>query len=76
MHCKSFSECEILSAHEARCVCYEDCHSDHDHDPVCTTNGTTYDKKCWHKLNYCKGLENNPVYHPGSCEGREGFLLS
>jgi len=37
---------------------------------VCTANGTTYDNKCWHELSYCRGLENNLVYHPGSCEGK------
>ena len=74
VHCPSFGVCKTFSAHEARCVCYEDCPSYH--DPVCTANGTTYDNKCWHELNYCKGLENNLVYHPGSCEGREGFLLT
>jgi len=36
---------------------------------VCTAIGTTYDNKCWHELYYCRGLENNLVYHPGSCEG-------
>ena len=74
VHCPSFGVCKTFSAHEARCVCYEDCPSYH--DPVCTANGTTYDNKCWHELYYCRGLENNLVYHPGSCEGREGFLLS
>ena len=74
VHCPSFGVCKTFSAHEARCVCYEDCPSYH--DPVCTANGTTYDNKCWHELYYCRGLENNLVYHPGSCEGRQGFLLS
>ncbi|XP_020609571.1 uncharacterized protein LOC110048125 [Orbicella faveolata] len=67
VHCPSFGVCKTFSAHEARCVCYEDCPSYH--DPVCTANGTTYDNKCWHELYYCRGLENNLVYHPGSCEG-------
>ena len=68
VHCPSFGVCKTFSAHEARCVCYEDCPSYH--DPVCTANGTTYDNKCWHELYYCRGLENNLVYHPGSCEGK------
>ncbi|XP_078367482.1 uncharacterized protein LOC144651423 [Oculina patagonica] len=67
VHCPSFGVCKTYSAYEARCVCYEDCPSYQ--DPVCTANGTTYDNKCWHELNYCRGLENNLVYHPGSCEG-------
>jgi len=71
VHCPSFGVCKTFSAHEARCVCYEDCPSYH--DPVCTANGTTYDNKCWHELYYCRGLENNLVYHPGSCEGKKGF---
>ena len=68
VYCPSFGVCKTFSAHEARCVCYEDCPSYH--DPVCTANGTTYDNKCWHELYYCRGLENNLVYHPGSCEGK------
>ena len=74
VHCPSFGVCKTFSAHEARCVCYEDCPSYH--DPVCTANGTTYDNKCWHELYYCRGLENNLVYHPGSCEGKEGKVCS
>ena len=73
VHCPSFGVCKTYSAHEARCVCYEDCPSYQ--DPVCTANGTTYDNKCWHELNYCRGLENNLVYHSGSCEGESGCLL-
>ena len=70
VHCPSFGVCKTYSAHEARCVCYEDCPSIV--DPVCTSNGTTYDNKCWHELSYCRGLDNNTVYHPGSCEGEYG----
>lgn len=33
-------------------------------------NGTTYDSKCLYELSYCRGLDNNTVYHPGSCEGK------
>ncbi|RMX58432.1 hypothetical protein pdam_00019701 [Pocillopora damicornis] len=67
VHCPSFGICKTFSAYESRCVCYEDCPSYQ--DPVCTTNGTTYDNQCWYELNYCRGLEKNSVYHPGSCEG-------
>ncbi|XP_022806681.1 uncharacterized protein LOC111343760 isoform X1 [Stylophora pistillata] len=67
VNCPSFGICKTFSAHESRCVCHEDCPSYQ--DPVCTTNGTTYDNHCWYKLNYCKGLEQNSVYHPGSCVG-------
>lgn len=67
IECPSFGVCRTYSAHEARCVCFEDCPSYQ--DPVCTANGTTYDNKCWHELSYCKGLDNHTVYHPGTCEG-------
>ena len=67
VHCPSFGVCKAYSAHETRCVCFEDCPTYQ--DPVCTANGTTYDNKCWHELSYCKGLDNNLVYHLGSCEG-------
>ena len=68
VHCPSFGVCKTFSAHEARCVCYENCPSYQ--DPVCTANGTTYDNKCLYELSYCRGLDNNTIYHPGSCEGK------
>ena len=68
VECPSFGVCRTYSAHESRCACFQDCPSYQ--DPVCTANGTTYDNKCWHELSYCRGLENNLVYHPGSCEGK------
>ena len=68
VNCPSFGVCKTYNAHEARCVCFEDCPSYQ--NPVCTANGTTYDNKCWHELSYCRGLDNNTVYHPGSCEGK------
>ena len=67
VNCPSFGVCKTYSAHEARCVCLDDCPTYQ--DPVCTANGTTYENKCWHELSYCRGLDNNLVYHPGSCEG-------
>ncbi|CAH3168587.1 unnamed protein product, partial [Porites lobata] len=67
VHCPRFGVCRTYSAHDARCKCDDQCPSYK--DPVCTANGTTYDNRCWHKLSYCRGLENNLVYHPGSCEG-------
>ena len=69
VHCPRFGVCRTYSAHDARCECDDQCPSYK--DPVCTANGTTYDNRCWHKLSYCRGLENNLVYHPGSCEGNE-----
>ncbi|XP_078383861.1 uncharacterized protein LOC144666332 [Oculina patagonica] len=65
VNCPSFGVCKTFSAHEARCVCYEDCLS----YPVCTSNGTTFDNKCLYELSFCSGLDSNTVYHPGSCEG-------
>ncbi|KAL9963147.1 hypothetical protein ACROYT_G032322 [Oculina patagonica] len=65
--CESFGVCKTYSAHEARCVCNEDCRSYQ--DPVCTANGTTYDNKCLYELSFCRGHDNNTFYHPGSCEG-------
>ena len=68
VQCPRFGVCKTYSAHDARCECFDQCPSYQ--DPVCTANGTTYDNRCWHELSYCRGLENNLVYHPGSCEGK------
>ena len=70
--CPSFGVCKTYSAHEARCVCNENCPSYQ--DPVCTENGTSYDNECLYKLSFCKGIDNNTLYHPGSCEGKVIFL--
>ncbi|CAH3143439.1 unnamed protein product, partial [Pocillopora meandrina] len=67
VYCPSFGVCKTYSAHEARCVCNDSCPSYQ--DPVCSANGTTYDNECRYKLSYCRGLDNNTMYHPGSCEG-------
>ena len=67
VHCPSFGVCKTYSAHEARCVCDDNCPSYQ--DPVCSANGTTYDNECLYRLSYCRGLDNNIMYHPGSCEG-------
>ena len=72
VHCPRFGVCKTYSAHDARCECFDQCPSYQ--DPVCTANGTTYDNKCWHELSYCRELENNLVYHPGSCEGRKDII--
>ena len=72
VHCPRFGVCRTYSAHDAQCECDDQCPSYK--DPVCTANGTTYDNRCWHKLSYCRGLENNLVYHPGSCEGNEKWF--
>ena len=68
VQCPRFGVCKTYSAHDALCECFDQCPSYQ--DPVCTANGTTYDNRCWHELSYCRGLENNLVYHPGSCEGK------
>ena len=72
VECQAFGVCKTYSAHDARCVCFEDCPSYE--DPVCTAKGKTYDNKCWYELSYCKGLDNSTVYHPGSCEGKREKL--
>ncbi|PFX13948.1 Aggrecan core protein [Stylophora pistillata] len=64
--CPSFGVCKTYSAHEARCVCNDNCPSYQ--DPVCTENGTTYDNECQYKLSFCKGLDNNTLYHSGGCK--------
>jgi len=67
VYCPPFQVCKAFGAHEPRCVCDENCTSYK--DPVCTSNGTTYDNICLYKLSQCRGLDNNTVYHPGGCEG-------
>ncbi|PFX13555.1 Aggrecan core protein [Stylophora pistillata] len=65
--CPLLGACKTYSAHEASCVCNENCPSYQ--NPVCTESGTTYDNECLYRSSQCKGMENNTLYHPGACEG-------
>ncbi|KAL9962005.1 hypothetical protein ACROYT_G031057 [Oculina patagonica] len=59
--------CKAFGPHDARCVCVDSCPSYH--EPVCSSNGTTYDNECLYKQEMCLLQLNFTVQHPGSCEG-------
>ena len=65
--------CKAFGPHDARCVCIDHCPSYH--EPVCSSNGTTYDNECLFKQEMCRMRLNFTVQHPGSCEGRAHLLL-
>ncbi|XP_022808410.1 uncharacterized protein LOC111345401 [Stylophora pistillata] len=59
--------CKAFGPHDARCVCIDRCPSYH--EPICSSNGTTYDNKCLFEQEMCRMRLNFTVQHPGSCEG-------
>ncbi|XP_078384224.1 uncharacterized protein LOC144666717 [Oculina patagonica] len=59
--------CKAFGPHDARCVAVDSCPSYE--DPICSSNGTTYDNKCWFQRDMCINQLNFSVQHPGSCEG-------
>ncbi|XP_066022454.1 uncharacterized protein [Pocillopora verrucosa] len=59
--------CKAFGPHDARCVCIDYCPSYH--EPVCSSNGTTYDNECLFKQEMCRMRLKFTVQHPGSCEG-------
>ncbi|KAL9961999.1 hypothetical protein ACROYT_G031050 [Oculina patagonica] len=65
--CHYHGLCKAFGPHDARCVCVDSCPSYH--EPVCSSNGTTYDNECLYKQEMCLLQLNFTVQHPGSCEG-------
>ena len=59
--------CKAFGPHDARCVAEESCPSYQ--EPVCSSNGTTYDNECLFRQEMCIMRLNFSVQHPGSCEG-------
>ncbi|KAL9961296.1 hypothetical protein ACROYT_G030208 [Oculina patagonica] len=65
--CDYHGLCKAFGPHDARCVCMESCPSYQ--EPVCSSNGTTYDNECLFQQEMCLLQQNFSVQHPGSCEG-------
>ncbi|XP_044179849.1 uncharacterized protein LOC122961271 isoform X2 [Acropora millepora] len=59
--------CKAFGPYDARCVCTDSCPQYQ--EPVCSSNGTTYDNTCLFKQEMCLLQLNYTVQHPGSCEG-------
>ena len=64
--------CKAFGPYDARCVCIDNCPSYQ--EPVCSSNGTTYDNTCLFKQEMCLLQLNSTVQHPGSCEGISDLL--
>ena len=73
--CHYHSLCKAFGPDDARCVCLDSCPTYK--EPVCSSNGTTYDNKCLFEQEVCLNRLNFTVQHPGSCEGQQfiAFLL-
>ena len=65
--CYYHSHCKAFAPQDARCVCAESCPSYK--EPVCSSNGTTYENKCLFEQEMCLLRLNFTLQHPGSCEG-------
>ncbi|CAH3165282.1 unnamed protein product, partial [Pocillopora meandrina] len=59
--------CKGFGPYDARCVSLESCPSYQ--EPVCSSNGSTYDNECLFQREMCILRLNYTVQHPGSCEG-------
>ena len=59
--------CKAFGPNDARCVAVDSCPSYQ--EPVCSSNGTTYDNECLFRQEMCIQRLNFSVQHPGSCEG-------
>ena len=65
--CNYFAVCKAFGPKDARCICVDNCPS-YD-DPVCSSNGTTYDNECIFQREMCHLKANFTLYHPGDCTG-------
>ena len=63
--------CKAFGLNDARCVAVDSCPSYQ--EPVCSSNGTTYDNECFFRQEMCLQQLNFSVQHPGSCEGKKGL---
>ncbi|CAH3019585.1 unnamed protein product [Porites evermanni] len=65
--CKYFAVCKAFGPRDARYICVDNCPSFE--EPVCSSNGTTYDNECVFQREMCHLRANFTVYHPGDCTG-------
>ena len=65
--CNHFAVCKAFGPRDARCVCVDNCPSYE--EPVCSSNGTTYDNECVFQREMCHLKANFTLYHPGDCTG-------
>ena len=72
--CDYHGLCKAFGPYDARCVCIDSCPQYQ--EPVCSSNGTTYDNTCLFKQEMCFLQLNYTVQHPGSCEGISDLLNS
>lgn len=65
--CDYFAVCKAFRPNHTRCICEYTCPSFK--DPVCSSNGTTYDNECMFQREMCYLRANFTIYHPGDCTG-------
>ncbi|XP_078359794.1 uncharacterized protein LOC144644227 isoform X4 [Oculina patagonica] len=65
--CNYFAVCKAFGPRDARCICVDNCPSYE--EPVCSSNGTTYDNECVFQREMCHLKANFTLYHPGDCIG-------
>ena len=70
--CDYYGLCKAFGPYDARCVCVYSCPSYQ--EPICSSNGTSYDNKCLFEQEMCLLQLNFTVQHPGSCEGKQNFF--
>lgn len=66
--CYHYGHCKAVGPRDARCVCVNSCPSYQ--EPVCSSNGTTFDNKCLFEQEMCSLGLNFTIQHPGACEGK------
>lgn len=72
--CDYHCQCKPLGPNYARCVSIDSCPSYQ--DPICSSNGTTFDNNCLFEQEMCQLQLNFTMYHLGSCEGMLALYLS
>lgn len=61
---------KLTAASAGRCICNIDC-SGHNENPVCATDGNSYNNPCLVREASCMKQEQIDVKHLGGCTGEE-----
>lgn len=71
--CPEGTQCRVNAVNKVECVCNESC--DRKYDPVCGSDGRTYDNQCALDVERCKRNNKLTVVCQGTCQKSKHLRL-